>query len=618
MYSKSNSTFVEINQELNKIYKYLNTNKKEKLGKDLFKKLIINNISQNTLIFYVINDLKEKIIKASKYQLTKFANLLSIFFEKNSNNISLEIYISYLNPILSIIQSLIDEKNSGILIEISDIYTKIVQNLILDDINALNKELNSEEKKIYEILQNFCMVNLKYDKKINQIIGSLCLAKLVENCPYVLKNEYLKIIIDNIISKLTMENFNAKKELLNCLISLILGAEHLFSPFAKIVFNKVIEFLTNRDWIQRKLSLNIIYTLSFYCKKEIMSLKENILNILNVLKKDKIKEIRDISILIIEMYQNEHNTPKKINKNKKRNNNLSSGNINNKIRKINYIKYNIISSFSPNRNIKNIKNKIESLNKKKLTKEINISPKKIKSKSKKRNYSFNNSSSEFSIKNRKYINRTRNFSFVNEKMKIKPDPNKSIFNTEKNMAFFQQNNNSDNKNKNLIIISNKEENNIKKNYNTFEGFYKIKDNKDINCENNIVDESKTKIDKNYNESQDKINKLIALDAKIKKENIKNIDKNLLLSSNNKIKSFINNEDNSESIQIVNDVNNEYLIRALLKEIKELSNKQISLLDLMEEIQTNTQNQINNLNIKIINLDDTIEALNEQLYILQNE
>ena len=588
MYSKSNSTFVEINQELNTIYKYLNTNKKEKLGKDLFKKLIINNISQNTLIFYVINDLKEKIIKASKYQLPKFANLLSIFFEKNSNNISLEIYISYLNPILSIIQSLIDEKNSGILIEISDIYTKIVKNLIL------------------------------YDKKINQIIGSLCLAKLVENCPYVLKNEYLKIIIDNIISKLTMENFNAKKELLNCLISLILGAEHLFSPFAKIVFNKVIEFLTNRDWIQRKLSLNIIYTLSFYCKKEIMSLKENILNILNVLKKDKVKEIRDISILIIEMYQNEHNTPKKINKNKKRNNNLSSGNINNKIRKINYIKYNIISSFSPNRNIKNIKNKIESLNKKKLTKEINISPKKIKSKSKKRNYSFNNSSSDFSIKNRKYINRTRNFSFVNEKMKIKPDPNKSIFNTEKNMAFFQQNNNSDNKNKNLIIISNKEENNIKKNYNTFEGFYKIKDNKDINCENNIVDESKTKIDKNYNESQDKINKLIALDAKIKKENIKNIDKNLLLSSNNKIKSFINNEDNSESIQIVNDVNNEYLIKALLKEIKELSNKQISLLDLMEEIQTNTQNQINNLNIKIINLDDTIEALNEQLYILQNE
>jgi polyhydroxyalkanoate synthesis regulator phasin len=61
-----------------------------------------------------------------------------------------------------------------------------------------------------------------------------------------------------------------------------------------------------------------------------------------------------------------------------------------------------------------------------------------------------------------------------------------------------------------------------------------------------------------------------------------------------------------------------LIKALLSEVRELSNKQLSLLDIMDDIQTNTQNEIKELNAKIINLDDTIKDLTEQLYFLQNE
>ena len=65
-------------------------------------------------------------------------------------------------------------------------------------------------------------------------------------------------------------------------------------------------------------------------------------------------------------------------------------------------------------------------------------------------------------------------------------------------------------------------------------------------------------------------------------------------------------------------NDNNLIKALLSEVRELSNKQLSLLDLMDDIQTNTQNEIKELNAKIINLDDTIKDLTEQLYFLQNE
>ena len=629
MYSKANSAFNEINISLNNVYKHLNNPKTEEQGNKLFKNLISKYLFQNTLIFSVINSLEEKIMKSTSFETTKYVNLLSYFFEKNSYNSSFQIYLSYLNPVLSIIQSLIIEKNIDFLNKIPELFTKIVHNLTPDDINASNKLLTDDEIKIYEILQNFCFYNLKFPEKINQIIGSLCLTKLVENCPYVLKNEYMKIIIDNILSLLSLEDFKAKHELLNCLISLILGAEKIFVPYAKIVFNKIIEFLTNDDWIQRKLALNIIYTLLYYCKEEMTSLKENILNILIILKKDKTKEVRDICLLIEQLYENEYITPiknkaisnnKNINNKNKLHKNINS-NIINKIGKINYIKYNNISTFSPNRLTKNkntnskiLKTKEKNLNIPEENDKLPTPKNKSKLNFKGKKHSFNHCSSDIKIKKQKNANKKKNFSFINEKMVIKPDPNKSIFNTGKNMAFFNQNrNNSDNKNKNLIIISTNDDIDVRKNFNTFEGFYK-KENSKIN---NIDEINKDY--KNIKNNKDDINKKISSEQNSKLENIKKFDNDSVYSSNNKKKSFDIYKENSKNKQISkNGIISNNLIKTLLLEVRELSNKQLSLLDIMDDIQTNTQNEINELNTKIINLDDTIKDLTEQLYLLQND
>ena len=629
MYSKTNSAFNEINISLNNVYKHLNNPKTEEQGNKLFKNLISKYLFQNTLIFSIINSLEEKIMKSTPFEISTYINLLSYFFERNSYNSSFQIYLSYLNPVLSIIQSLIIEKNIDFLNKIPELFTKIVHNLTPDDINASNKLLTDDEIKIYEILQNFCFYNLKFPEKINQIIGSLCLTKLVENCPYVLKNEYMKIIIDNILSLLSLEDFKAKHELLNCLISLILGAEKIFVPYAKIVFNKIIEFLTNDDWIQRKLALNIMYTLLYYCKEEMTSLKENILNILIILKKDKTKEVRDICLLIEQLYENEYITPiknkaisnnKNINNKNKLHKNINS-NIINKIGKINYIKYNNISTFSPNRLTKNkntnskiLKIKEKNLNIPEENAKLPTQKNKSKLNFKGKKHSFNHCSSDIKIKNQKNANKKKNFSFVNEKMVIKPDPNKSIFNTGKNMAFFNQNrNNSDNKNKNLIIISTNDDIDVRKNFNTFEGFYK-KENSKIN---NIDEINKDY--KNIKNNKDDINKKISSEQNSKLENIKKFDNDSVYSSNNKKKSFDIYKENSKNKQISkNGIISNNLIKTLLLEVRELSNKQLSLLDIMDDIQTNTQNEINELNTKIINLDDTIKDLTEQLYLLQND
>ena len=138
---------------------------------------------------------------------------------------------------------------------------------------------------------------MKYDDKSNRIVGSLCLTKLVENCPVVLQKQYMKLIWEVIMNLIDKKNFNAKYELLNCLISLILGAENLFTPYAHNTLYKVLDFLADTDWLKRKLALNVIYTLIFYCKDEILPLKEHIISFLRALKTDKVKEVREVCLL---------------------------------------------------------------------------------------------------------------------------------------------------------------------------------------------------------------------------------------------------------------------------------------------------------------------------------
>ena len=134
----------------------------------------------------------------------------------------------------------------------------------------------------------------------------------------------------NLIDK---KNFNAKYELLNCLISLILGAENLFSPYAHNTLYKVLDFLADTDWFKRKLALNVIYTLIFYCKEEILPLKEHIISFLRALKTDKVKEVREVCLLILKIFS--ENEPKTKDNNKDKNSKGNNSSINNKKRSAN-------------------------------------------------------------------------------------------------------------------------------------------------------------------------------------------------------------------------------------------------------------------------------------------
>ena len=767
MYTKSNSTFAEIKTSLNKVYDRIRIPQTKEKGQELFKIIISKNISNKTILCSIISNIQEKLSKLACLEKPPYLSLLSLFFYNQSQSESLKLYYPYLSPILSILQSLIIDSNSEIFSQISDTFAEIVQYLMPNDISASDKDLDPEEKESYETLQSFCILNIKIEQKLNRVIGSLCLTKLVENCPFVLKSQYMKYILENIIENVSKENFNAKYELLNCLISLILGAESLFCPFANMTLYKILDFLTDKDWLKRKLALNVIYTMIFYCKEEILPLKEHIINFLNVLKNDKIKEVRDVSILILQMFDDNKSIQTissgvnisnsgielKENENKKRSNNninnykrvrvvKKSSNTNN-YKKTKKVSNNKIISTSPskipnknkknnlvtnlskrNNNIYNKNNNRDIKTSSRILKKENTSDRKVKQLSlNKRNNSFGkrkplevkkNSSisntinkdkergrdrgkendrggvrgesskrtyrsrerresssrkfgirrktpvtrsvniskegsirSDFGLRYPKYVNRKKDFSFVNQKMVIKPDPSKSIFNSNMNMAFFNQDKNL---NGDVIVIPNENRNN----YNTYNNFYKSKFDKDENEEKNENEKESRKekrsnirerIDKDFDNNLNNINELITLDAKIKTDNVKHIDNSMHEENsvnkkeeinndisvdnhidenkeNNNINNISNdeiiNKSNNNNTSINNDKNNTNLINLLLTEVRALSNKQITLLDLMDEIQTNTQEQIENLNQKIVDLNSTVKDLNHQLYILQRD
>ena len=228
----------EIKSILLNIYDRLTKPSTKEVGYELFLKLILKNLYSSSSISFILSQLSEFIPPLPPKEKEPCLKLLSLVFfdpvlaSQNSLNKKKTIYFQYLSPVLSIIQSITKDSNNSIYASIANTYAEIVQNTMPTDILYASEELDMEEKRAYEMLQGFCIYNMKQEEKANKIIGSLCLTKLVENCPIVLQEQYMKFIWDNIITFIEIRNYAAKYELLNCLISLILGAEGLFSQYA--------------------------------------------------------------------------------------------------------------------------------------------------------------------------------------------------------------------------------------------------------------------------------------------------------------------------------------------------------------------------------------------------
>ena len=746
----------EIKSSLISIYDKINKPPTKEVGYDLFLKLVHKNIYSPPQMNFIINHVSEFITPLEPKEKDPCIKLLSLIFYSPSNeeeSVDSKIYFPYLSPVLTTLQNLIKDSNSPIFPTIANIFAEIVQNIMPTDIEASNIELDQEEKTAYEMMQGFCIYNMKYDDKSNRIVGSLCLTKLVENCPVVLQKQYMKLIWEVIMNLIDKKNFNAKYELLNCLISLILGAENLFTPYAHNTLYKVLDFLADTDWLKRKLALNVIYTLIFYCKDEILPLKEHIISFLRALKTDKVKEVREVCLLILKIFsenepKNKDNTKdknkannnssinrkkfgnrvdnKNVNKNKNSSNNTNTNSSTNKSRisikkSGNKLNKNIDSDKNSNKfgecivpemrdktsdNLKSelIKNDLnnfqENNNIKSLNKNMNKSSSELIpgfseqenlnnttniSTSKKTGLNSNirtniresNEQTPINQNSNKLVNRKDDKTFINEKMVIKPDPNKSIFKSSPNPAFFNQ---ANKKSKDIVLVSKsdsqkyqnninnkkaeeneikieikekpndkkveeKKENvintNLEKNNNEIKEVKEIKEKKEVpSTKNKVAPIKRKKIAAKVPEKEEK-NKEKEQEEK-KELNINNINKNdkknlvneEIEESNIVIKfkkpdaeikdykTYLKKDEDDknkvnkkESEKINYDSN---IINTLLLQMNTLSQKQLSLIDIMDNIQMETQGQIKQLNKRISKLEKNVEDLTNELYYLKNE
>ena len=674
----------EIKSTLLSIYDKIGMAPTREVGYELFIDLILNNIYSSQTMNFIISQVGDFINSLNLNEKEPYLKLLSLIFynpnqqeqeqeddENNINGNSLNnknIYYIYLSPVLNILQTLIKEQNSELFPSISNIYAEIVQNILPTDISASTRKLNMEEKKAYEIVQGFCIYNMKCDDKSNKVMGSLCLTKLVENCPIVLQSQYTKFIWDNINSFIDKKNFSAKYELLNCLISLILGTENLFCPYANVTLYKVLDFLTDSDWLKRKLALNVIYTLIFYCKEEIMPLKDHIINFLRVLKTDKVKEVREVCLLILQIFS--ENDPKKekqpenysVFSNQKTNKEVKKQNNNKNKEKIkNYNdnnNYSAQNSENKNKNDENEK-KIEKNRKNEFNNNIEREREGEEKEKEERNNSNNRAKTPVgrkrsigeegnnnNINHNKFVNRNDDNTFVNEKMKIRPDPNKSIFRTNPNSAFFNQ---VKNKKDDIIVMAkgepkkydyniNKEpsikesptppSSNKKKYLNNTQPIFQDKPKKSLinNFENENDNENnnnkrKNKFNDNRFENEEEENNN---NDEIRTKYNRNKDRRIINKNkedklrNNKNREKDNNNNSRPIDKNKNKKVDAILINKLLSQMNSLSAKQLSLIDAMENIQTDAQQQIKSLNEKIFSLDSIVDELTSELNELRSQ
>ena len=252
----------------------------------------------------------------------------------------------FLDYYLNSVQQSIFEENRPHFTFLSEVFANVIISLFSDEKtnnNLIKKSFLLEpnkKKNIYEKILRFCKKNIDTNKKLEQSVGCLLLTEFIEKCPLVKEEKNLDSLFKIISDYLDDRWFECKLDLLNCTISLIFAAESKFRPYANICLFRVLDYLTDMDWMKRKLAINIVYTLVFYCKDEVMAVKENIIEFLNMLKEDSVAEVREVCMHTLKFLgeefdiddnefdlEGENNKPKNMfNKYKNKNNNRNNKN----------------------------------------------------------------------------------------------------------------------------------------------------------------------------------------------------------------------------------------------------------------------------------------------------
>ena len=291
-YSKINKNYLK-----NSIKNILNFNEQESNIK--FKELIAESLNDNGNIKYII-----KIISYYTKNSTnnERKNKCYELFVELIKNLSKNDIISHLTKILLYLQENSNNFKIHVLFE-----------LILTKFN--NDEI---EIKFFEILNGFCLINMKNKENTTKKEALLCYQNLIknyENFDKKYKDKIIKSFLDTMIKILLNNNFFFEDKYLLLLIvnDIICLSKEKNQNYIELILNYVIECFSLKD-NTKIIALNIINNIIKYCSNNINEIKKIINPYLIKLNNDNsinnmIKRIIfDISTNL-ELNQKENNKP---------------------------------------------------------------------------------------------------------------------------------------------------------------------------------------------------------------------------------------------------------------------------------------------------------------------
>ena len=253
---------------------------------DNLQSLIVDNADNDKSLSFIFQQINNHLLNLKSNAKHTVVSLIPFVIRTNPPKIE-----KFIDKIIILFENAICDDNSKVFPIISKNFGDVARLLIIN-----------ENSDVFNAMKNFCFSNIKGNAKSHQIIGALCLTALIENSSAMIaQKEILKSIWEIIIINITNKSYYAKLELLNCLISLIFISEDKFKPYASMTLYKIFDYITDEDWLKRKLSLNIVYTLIHYSSDEIAALKGYIKKFLKERSNDDNSEVRDVCLQTIKL-----------------------------------------------------------------------------------------------------------------------------------------------------------------------------------------------------------------------------------------------------------------------------------------------------------------------------
>ena len=526
------------------------------------------------------DDINSKLDKLLKNDDTEnFYSFVSEIIEENKEYVSdLE---QNLNLIYNILISDMNESNHETKMAFICLFFEILISENIDFTLYLDKLLNliiktniySDEniKRIINICSNATLSKTTLYKKLinfakNKVEYLYIIFSLVGFKDIIIDtlSENWELIFDLMNSQEVKLNSTDIKNVLKCLELLINLSEDKFKPFASSALYQALDYLSETDIELQKRSLMIIYSLSKFCDEQLQPLSEHIVDFLKVLEKGKNVEINNLCNTMLKHFTgNEDEIEENENENENRNDNVEENEENENDENDNDNENNIIDNDDYPENKDNQEEQNEQIE---------------QNEQNERNFDLNevdDTKPEDLIKNNTNNNISEEYDY----------------NYEKRPKINMQNN----------IEINQEEK--KEKYIEYE--IKPKENKrEIIYENqNDIEAYPKKINSNKKENKIQMNKNKPKPKEEYEENNEQMNQEIENSNDND-----NNNDNFYNIDI----------DAIMKKIKDLSNKQIIILNSIEQYKSDTERIINQKKLKIKSLEKKIEDLEEKIRIEKNK